>query len=115
MPWPIKMIDSIRTLFDAQERNECTIGWAWWAENSVTKERMICICMPNNNVFCPTGNNQGHNWQVTGEWPNATCTPSIACDQSTGGTYHGWIQNGIITDDCEGRKYDSAGLLVKKE
>jgi hypothetical protein len=40
-------------------------------------------------------------WTVTGELPNITVTPSINAE----GVYHGWIQNGVVTDDCEGRTY----------
>jgi hypothetical protein len=40
-------------------------------------------------------------WTVTGELPNITVSPSINCH----GAYHGWIQNGVISDDCEGRKF----------
>lgn len=38
-----------------------------------------------------------------GETPDITLSPSINCV----GSYHGYIRNGIITDDCEGRTYKS--------
>ena len=38
-------------------------------------------------------------WTVTGEAPNITVSPSIVL----GSSYHGWLQNGVIYDDCEGR------------
>ena len=46
---------------------------------------------------------QEHGWRVTGtlEAGNLTMTPSINAHDR----YHGWITNGVITDDCEGRKY----------
>lgn len=47
-------------------------------------------------------------WKVTtigelenGKTPNITMEPSINCV----GSYHGYIRNGVITDDCEGRKF----------
>lgn len=49
----------------------------------------------NNGVWSTEG------WTVTGELPNITVSPSINCI----GAYHGFIQNGTLTDDCEGRKY----------
>src|SRR5690349_19716063 len=42
----------------------------------------------------------GGGWIVTGEPPNITASPSI---QSPG--YHGYLQNGVLTDDIEGRTY----------
>ena len=38
---------------------------------------------------------------VVGQRPDVTLMPSINCV----GSYHGYIRNGIIADDCEGRKY----------
>jgi hypothetical protein len=40
-------------------------------------------------------------WQVTGEPPRLTLSPSV----NVVGFYHGWIQDGVITDDCEGRTF----------
>lgn len=40
-------------------------------------------------------------WTVTGEFPNITVTPSINATN----VYHGWITNGVISDDLEGRNY----------
>jgi hypothetical protein len=42
-----------------------------------------------------------HGWTVTGELPKITVSPSINCI----GIYHGFIHNGVLTDDCEGRKF----------
>lgn len=42
-------------------------------------------------------------WNVTGSAPTFTLSPSINCE----GVYHGWIQNGIITEDCEGRPFQN--------
>jgi hypothetical protein len=50
-------------------------------------------------------------WTVAGEAPNITVTPSI----NLNGTYHGFLQNGIISDDVEGRKYDEEGYEVRNE
>jgi hypothetical protein len=51
----------------------------------------------------------GNRWTVTGEIPNVTATPSVNCV----GTYHGWVTNGVVTDDCEGRKFDDFGKLLE--
>lgn len=47
----------------------------------------------------------GDTWNVSGEIPNVTATPSINCV----GVYHGWVTNGVVTDDCDGRKFDDVG------
>lgn len=47
-------------------------------------------------------------WTVTGEPTNLTVHPSI----NIGGSYHGYITNGVLTDDCEGRTYSSEGRIL---
>lgn len=46
---------------------------------------------------------KGHydGWKVTGAAPKVTVYPSINFD----GRYHGWLKNGVISDDCEGREF----------
>ncbi len=39
---------------------------------------------------------------AAGQKPNITITPSINCV----GSYHGYITAGVISDDCEGRKFE---------
>jgi hypothetical protein len=43
-------------------------------------------------------------WVITGTEPNLTATPSINHLGANG--YHGWLKNGELSDDLEGRKYD---------
>ncbi|MHB1953562.1 MAG: hypothetical protein ACYCOU_07395 [Sulfobacillus sp.] len=40
-------------------------------------------------------------WTVTGDAPLITVAPSI----NLVGRYHGWLKNGVLSDDVEGRKY----------
>jgi hypothetical protein len=47
----------------------------------------------------------GCKWDVSGEIPNVTASPSI----NFVGLYHGWVQNGVVSDDVEGRKFDEMG------
>lgn len=46
------------------------------------------------------GVQKGNGWTRTGTPPMVTASPSIA---QTG--YHGFLQNGCLTDDCEGRTF----------
>ena len=44
----------------------------------------------------------GGQWQIiSGEPPNITVMPSIGYP----GVYHGWLRDGILTDDLDGREY----------
>lgn len=52
-------------------------------------------------IYGPSSN--GGKWTVTGELPNITVSPSIA--QQGGSVYHGFVQGGVITEDCDGRKF----------
>lgn len=42
-----------------------------------------------------------HGWAVTGEPPDITCSPSI----NAIGDWHGFLANGVLSDDVEGRRY----------
>ena len=43
----------------------------------------------------------GAGWTITGEPPHLTAHPSI----NVIGAYHGWLKDGVLSDDCEGRHY----------
>lgn len=57
-------------------------------------------------------NPQGYygGWTVTGDIEQGTLTvsPSI----NIGSTYHGWVTNNVMTDDCEGRTYSPDGKIL---
>ena len=68
----------------------------------------IVVRLPGGMDFCVDGPCYGDGarlpasgWLVTGEPPDLTLEPSI----DIRGTYHGWIKAGVITDDCEGRRF----------
>lgn len=70
------------------------------------KRPPIVVILPDNTSFmvdsCYMGDlEKQEGWIVTGEAPNITVSPSINCI----GHYHGWLQNGVLSDDVEGRKY----------
>jgi hypothetical protein len=43
----------------------------------------------------------GPGWTRTGEPPHVTAMPSINFVDR----YHGWLRDGVLTDDCEGRVF----------
>jgi len=64
------------------------------------------VRLPDGSDFCIDGpcydNGKRYGgWEVTGEPPMVTLSPSI----NIRGYYHGWIKDGVISDDCEGRKF----------
>lgn len=130
MPWPVKMMPSVDSIFQAEQRGECSFGMATVVKiapeskyefsddhnanrpgNEVVWIRLPCHSNPGHPIpssryegqwFVPDHkypNNQ--QWTVKGEWPNVTITPSIHCT----GSYHGYVRDGVVTDDCDGRKF----------
>jgi hypothetical protein len=92
MPWPIKLYDSSEEWFKAHPGLDqpigtgCRVGDTIWVET-------------------PGGTANLANHQISGEGNNITVKPSILV---TGHEriYHGFIENGILTDDCDGRVYE---------
>lgn len=58
-----------------------------------------CWCVDEKPFV--SGKYQESGWTVTGEAPNITCSPSI----NFPGRYHGYLINGVLSDDLEGRRY----------
>jgi hypothetical protein len=50
----------------------------------------------------------GAGWKVFGLFPLITATPSI----NFPGFYHGWLQDGGLSDDIEGRRFDENQNLI---
>lgn len=76
--------------------------------------RPLFIVLPGKDLFlidgkCWSDGKTYGGWTVSGEIPNITVSPSI----NIGGFYHGWLQNGVVSDDCEGRVFDSLGYKIK--
>jgi len=77
------------------------------------KRPPLVVILPNGSSFMVDsyyhnieGNPEKEGWTVTGEAPNITLTPSInysPSDRKFG--YHGWLKNGVLSEDLEGRKY----------
>lgn len=86
----------------------------YYREHAAQRDPVV-VCMPDGRYFCIDGracdherDYYGEGWLVQGTLPDITITPSINLVDS----YHGWIKNGIITDDCEGRRYDDQGRII---
>ena len=79
----------------------------------------ILICLPDTSsvptIWCPDQmawnaerKSHGNGWDVTGVLPAVTITPSI----NYPGRYHGYVRDGFVTDDVEGRKFNPCGAAV---
>lgn len=83
-------------------------GAMWPIRVFGTHERHWLVRLPNRGIFdIHSKSADGTPWTVTGQAPNFTVSPSVNYhpnDHHNG--WHGWLQNGILTDDCEGRRYD---------
>lgn len=70
----------------------------------------LVVMMPNGSDFCIDSafwNQQdGYRggWKVSGTAPQMTLEPSI----NIVGSYHGYLRDGVISDDCEGRTFPHA-------
>lgn len=85
----------------------------YWAHNAGRPPIMVLLPQrystgPGLQEFCVDG--QCHNgergyydgWTVSGTPPQITVSPSI----NMVGSYHGYLQNGVVTDDVDGRKFE---------
>lgn len=73
----------------------------YWRDWFGTRPPLFVQCPGRVAAWCvDQKSNNGDGWQVTGEPPNCTASPSIGMP-----AYHGWLRNGVLTDDVEGRAY----------
>lgn len=92
------------------------LGWPWyWSQDCYLSDyyrqnnsgrQPLLVILPPRTLFLVDGKcwKDGQHyggWTVTGEAPLITIAPSI----NIVGSYHGFLQNGVITADCEGRTY----------
>ncbi len=78
------------------------IGEFFRANTGSYRGPQVYLVLPGGAEWLVTGESKtGGGWQVDGTDPvRLTASPSIAAPG-----YHGWLRNGVLTDDCEGRTY----------
>lgn len=116
MSWPIKLHaerpehPEVGDMFPApwllDEARRHRLSPPYIAERMAHRPPLV-VRLPGPVDFCiderewSNGNACGTGWTVTGEMTALTLSPSI----NITGIYHGYIQNGFITPDCEGRTF----------
>jgi hypothetical protein len=71
----------------------------YWRDWAGTREPLLVECPTGNWIIDQTSSN-GDGWTVTGTPPLLTARPSILLPG-----YHGWLTDGVLSDDLEGRTY----------
>lgn len=126
VPWQIRYFESIDAVYAAYgPRGPWPIGTMYpdsdWLDRQIAGKRLVspqylaqhANRRPPLAVELPCGHfcidsvtmNDGvpgdSGWAVCGDPPNVTLAPSV----NIKGGWHGFIQNGVISDDCEGRTF----------
>jgi len=123
MPWPLRMVEYApgrdwepgdccyvpRDEIGQRESDGRYYVWGQELSDEYVAQRMasrppVAVYTPDGWLFVVDGNatSGAGGWTVSGEPPNLTVTPSI----NIVGCYHGWITNGVLTDDCDGRQFE---------
>jgi hypothetical protein len=111
--WPLRLVDleALRAQGKYPRPGDCwyapwlSEGWSSpeYIRDHLGKRHPLVVCVPGGFDWCvdgPANNLGGHGWTVTGEAPRLTATPSIGTEK-----YHGWLRDGVLSDDLEGRTY----------
>lgn len=92
---------------------DCHLTKYYWQHN--TRRPPLVVLLPGPNYFMVDGqcysSEKGYYdaWTVSGKTPVITVSPSIHIF----GRYHGWLKDGVIGNDVDGRRFDAAGIKIK--
>ncbi len=90
--WPIRELPPGAMYAAPWANSRNTNGW---------KGDAIQVVLPDSREWCITGpSSNGGGWTVTGTMPCITASPSIHVPG-----YHGFLRDGVLTDDIDGRTY----------
>lgn len=96
------------TLYRLRELPPGAIWRATWMEDikdnpyAAPDGKVWALMMPSGTewlIYGPASG--GGKWVIQGDLPKITVSPSI----HQIGSFHGFVHNGVITDDCEGKKF----------
>lgn len=113
MPWPCRLIEEPKTpeawaavrpgdmwLQKDRDRQDPQLSESYRRHRAALRPPAV-VCLPGNVRFCVDADYGVGGWDVRGEPPRLTVSPSIDAQ----GIYHGFLRGGILTDDVDGRKY----------
>ena len=130
MSWPIRLLDSIPAPVDTRVGDAVLMRpevpafrglLAYWgsrlsaeyeAERRTVRPPLL-VFLPGTGWWCIDAAYSAHgrpvpdraSWSVTGDLPRITVSPSL----NIPGAFHGWIRDGVISDDVEGRRFNDQG------
>ena len=87
MPWRCFMAEN--------EADKAKPGAMWWEERGGKHAWVVTLPCLAEFYQDQHSTDDRQPWTCTGEPPNVTVHPSI----NYGGLYHGWLQNGVLSDD----------------
>lgn len=126
MPYPLKfypdMASAIAALPEGQDwpspgvcyyapeiAEHCT---ASYREQRAHRAPIVVWCPGPAAFYVDRPASRGGGWEVIGDIqpvPTLTTMPSILHV----GCYHGWLKDGVLSDDIDGHKYDEVGRLIE--
>ena len=121
MPWKLNLLTQDQML-EKRRGEGLSPGDCWfcpWLSSCLSpeyerdwkgKREPLCIHLPDKSDWLVDGiasNLNGHGWVVTGTFPNLTAKPSIGkyTADKKAFTYHGWLTNGELSNDIDGKTY----------
>lgn len=122
MSWVCRLVDAPtevdrRTpgvLFYAPWLRERTSLSVQYRRDWADKRDPICLVIPGYGPTCLdqeyypyTPGQERCGWTITGDAPLLTASPSLGIGSRDGGGwwYHGWLRNGVLSDDVDGRVF----------
>lgn len=131
MPWKCKHVSLKRVQEKRKNKEKIPIGWIWFDDFGIdfkkhdfedpksrfssayegcvlgsNPRKPIVVQLPNGPWCVDTKSSTGGFWLVDGPINKLTVHPSINSEPGREDGYHGWLQNGIISDDIDGRDYE---------
>jgi len=88
-----------------------TLGANYHTLPNAPKKRLpIIIMLPDGSEWCPDRmvwseavGWHGDGWDVSGSLDPQHCTMTVSPSINVVNRYHGWVRDGRLTSDCEGR------------
>ena len=98
MPWTCFLADP-----QSDDRHK---PGALWQTSRQDGSKVWMLTLPNGAPWNIYGSSSdGTPWTVTGDMPNITARPSISSAYPPRQGYHGWLTDGELSNDLEGRTY----------